>query len=151
MKSNEKGFTLIELLIVIGIIAILAAGAMIAINPGQQFKSARDSNRLSHMNTIYTGLMAHTVDNQGDFADTCPRSYTVDCEDDTDYIDYDDECWTEVNDDNCGHLTNYIRSIPEDPQGGYYLVRYASASEQDLVLATDEDNISDEDTPVFGE
>jgi len=43
MKIN-KGFTLIELLIVIGVLGILAAGLLAAVDPFEQLKKARDAN-----------------------------------------------------------------------------------------------------------
>ncbi len=43
MKRNV-GFTLMELLIVIGVLGILAAGLLAAIDPFEQLKKARDSN-----------------------------------------------------------------------------------------------------------
>ena len=66
MKSfNEKGFTLIELLIVIGIIAILAAAVIVAINPGQQFAQARNASRQSHLSSISTAIYSHYVTEGG--------------------------------------------------------------------------------------
>jgi prepilin-type N-terminal cleavage/methylation domain-containing protein len=43
--SHKKGFTLIELLIVIGILGILAAGLLAAIDPLEQLKRGRDTQR----------------------------------------------------------------------------------------------------------
>lgn len=42
--KKQKGFTLMELLIVIGVLGILAAGLMAAIDPFEQLKKARDAN-----------------------------------------------------------------------------------------------------------
>ena len=44
---RKKGFTLIELLVVIGIIGILAAGILAAIDPLEQLKKGRDSQKRS--------------------------------------------------------------------------------------------------------
>lgn len=44
LKTNNKGFTLIELLVVIGILAVLLAITLIAINPQRQFAQAKTHN-----------------------------------------------------------------------------------------------------------
>jgi prepilin-type N-terminal cleavage/methylation domain-containing protein len=65
MMKNKKGFTLIELLIVIAIITILAAAAIVGINPAQRFKAARNATRWNHMNSIATGVYSYAVENAG--------------------------------------------------------------------------------------
>lgn len=68
--KKQKGFTLIEILVVIGIIAILAAVVLIAINPARQFAQARDSQRVSNLNTILNAVGQRMADNRGVFAGT---------------------------------------------------------------------------------
>ncbi len=51
-----KGFTLIEILIVIALIAILAAITIIAINPQQNFRDARNAQRSANVNSILSGV-----------------------------------------------------------------------------------------------
>lgn len=67
-KKNQKGFTLIEVLIVIGIIAILATIVIIAINPARQFAQARDTQRVSNVNTILNAIGQRIADGKGIFA-----------------------------------------------------------------------------------
>lgn len=42
--ARPKGFTLIELLIVIGVLGVLAAGLLAAVDPFEQLKKGRDTN-----------------------------------------------------------------------------------------------------------
>ena len=76
--SENKGFTLIEILVVIGIIAILAAIVIIAINPARQFAQARDSQRVSNVNSILNAIGQNVADNKGTFtcAATIPPTAT---------------------------------------------------------------------------
>ena len=65
----KRGFTLIEILIVIGIIAVLAAIVIVAINPARQFALARNSQRVSNVNAILNAIGQNMADNKGIF--TC--------------------------------------------------------------------------------
>ncbi|MDP2669016.1 MAG: prepilin-type N-terminal cleavage/methylation domain-containing protein [bacterium] len=65
MNKQNKGFTLIEILIVIGIIAILAAVVLIAINPARQFAQANNSQRSSNVNTLLNAVGQKLADTKG--------------------------------------------------------------------------------------
>ena len=68
-RPINKGFTLIEILVVIGIIAILAAIVIVAINPARQFAQARNSQRQSNIESILNAVGQNIADNKGIF--TC--------------------------------------------------------------------------------
>ena len=52
----KRGFTLIELLIVIGVISILATTVVLVLNPAQLLAQARDSARISDLNSIKSAI-----------------------------------------------------------------------------------------------
>jgi len=68
--SKAKGFTLIEILVVIGIIAILAAIVIIAINPAKQFAQARNTQRQAGGNSLLNAIGQRLADNKGIFTGT---------------------------------------------------------------------------------
>ena len=68
---DNKGFTLIEILVVIGIIAILAAVVIVALNPARQFAQARNSQRSSNVTTLLDGVWQRMIDNNGVWSTTC--------------------------------------------------------------------------------
>lgn len=61
----QRGFTLIEILVVIGLIAILAAIVLIAINPARQFAQANDSQRTGNVNSILNAVGQYMADHKG--------------------------------------------------------------------------------------
>ncbi len=65
LPIRQKGFTLIELLVVIGILAVLLAITLIAINPARQFSQANNTKRSSDVNSILNAVHQYAADNKG--------------------------------------------------------------------------------------
>jgi type IV pilus assembly protein PilA len=121
--KKQKGFTLIELLVVIGIIAILAAIVIIAINPARQFALARNAQRWSNVNTILNAAWQYGVDHQGTLPASITGTATEICK---------------TNATSCASLVDlsvltengiYVVAIPNDPKGastngtGYFILQ----------------------------
>ncbi|MBU2632269.1 type II secretion system GspH family protein [Patescibacteria group bacterium] len=64
-QKIQRGFTLIELLIVIGILAILLAITLIAINPQRQFQMANDTQRKSDVNAVLNAISQYVTEHNG--------------------------------------------------------------------------------------
>ncbi|HVZ76337.1 MAG TPA: prepilin-type N-terminal cleavage/methylation domain-containing protein [Candidatus Paceibacterota bacterium] len=121
IHSAKRGFTLIEILIVIGIIAILAAIVIIAINPAKQFAQARNTQRQAAVNTILNAIGQRIADNKGTFGGsftigtntyTCPTLPPS-----TPSTPIDNGAGTGL-DFSCLQPT-YVASLPVDPDATY--------------------------------
>jgi prepilin-type N-terminal cleavage/methylation domain-containing protein len=105
---KKQGFTLIEVLIVIGIIAILAAVVLVAINPARQFAQARNSQRIANVNALINAIGQNMADNKGLF--TCATGALPDT--------------ATIMKSTSGYdirtclVPNYLPEIPHDPASG---------------------------------
>ena len=162
MKNNNKrGFTLIELLIVIGIIAILAAAVIVAINPGQQFAQARNATRWNHINSLNNSIFSFSVDNQGQFPDCLVGEDGTDraVVDDADYEKlatdptwyYLDVCFGDEQgrvssdgyDSDHDEIGSYMSDMPADPQDGHYYIGRVDNNDLIITSTATEFNLED--------
>jgi len=76
--NQPQGFTLIELLIVIGVLGILAAGLLAAVDPFEQLKKGRDSNTRNQVVELHNGFIRYYA-THGDLPwndDACVADFT---------------------------------------------------------------------------
>lgn len=146
MSVNEKyhsAFTLIELLMVVGVLSVLMVAVILVINPVQHLKQARDTNRLTDIETLHkavslfmfnnpNGELGVTGDvyvsipsNQTDCSDLgLPAGPTYHCVDAAHLLKNDGTGWVPVN-LTMGSITPPIPKLPIDPintvaDGFYY-------------------------------
>jgi prepilin-type N-terminal cleavage/methylation domain-containing protein len=62
---SQHSFTLIELLVVVGILVLLLAITLIALNPAEIFIRANNAKRQSDVNSILNAVTQHTLDVRG--------------------------------------------------------------------------------------
>jgi len=122
--KNKSGFTLLEILLVIGIIGILAAIVIIAINPGRSLAKSRDLQRKVGITEINKALSQYYIDNN-QYPSTITSSLQSICN-------------TGANSTSSGLCVNgevdlsmlvptYLPAIPVDPTGvGYKVGRNSS-------------------------
>jgi type IV pilus assembly protein PilA len=103
MKRNKRGFTLIEILVVIGILAVLFAIALVAINPARQFSQANNTKRRSDVNAILNAIHQYAADNKG----ALPTAITTSAATIGNGTGEADICASVV--------TRYLAALPRDP------------------------------------
>lgn len=113
MQKLQKGFTLVELLVVIGILAILTAVVLVAVNPGKQLIQARDTERKAEVNTVLSAVTALLADPNATGSlpamNVCPTMSNV----------FADGTGTPLGDINLSVVAPiYVAALPEDPTSG---------------------------------
>lgn len=110
LNQAQKGFTLIEILVVIGLIAILAAIVLIAINPARQFAQANNSQRDANVNAILNAVGQYLADNKG----VLPSQISG-------LTPYATTSISKGGVDICAALVpTYLPQLPTDPTAGVY-------------------------------
>ena len=106
LPARRQGFTLIELLVVIGIIGILAAVVLVAVNPGRQFASARDTQRRADLYSLTNAIYQYAAENNGNLPTVITTGEAC--------VGTDAACVNLAPE----IVPTYIASIPKDPSIG---------------------------------
>lgn len=116
---RKQGFTLIELLVVIGILSILAVALLIAINPVEAQRKARDTQRLKDITNIQAAIEGWINDHPGEnftgqFTSSTRSTFARDCA----------SGWLSTSGGNATAYSfcNYMNRMPSDPRNASGLV-----------------------------
>ena len=116
--KKKQGFTLIELLVVIGILAVLLAITLIAINPTRQFAQANNTARRSDANAILNAISQYIADNRGQLP---PGLSTAAAGEAIDIDSTADAAEAVTGEAFCNALVpQYIAALPADPVSGEF-------------------------------
>lgn len=144
-KKLKKGFTLVELLIVIGVIAVLASLAFVALDPLARFQESRNAQRWTDVNAVLSAIKLHQVDNKGIYdssidALTDDLYYQIGEDDEGNCAETCESPAVNLQAD-CVDLDSfisgdYLQEIPIDPsvpgasynETAYYLVKHSSGA-----------------------
>ena len=110
---RSRGFTLIEILIVVGIVGILASIIIIAVNPRQNLRVARDSRRTHEAREIEQGMFQYLIEEE-----ELPTNDALPEGDESDALPI---CIRGVDDGTCLNfdpllVPDYLGYIPRDDQ-----------------------------------
>ncbi len=108
LPTGIQGFTLIELLVVIGVITILAAIVLVAVNPGRQFSSARDTQRRADLYSLTNAIYQYAAENNGRLPSYATFPATPTC------VGTTAPCF----DLSAALVPTYIAAMPTDPSTG---------------------------------
>lgn len=135
---KRQGFTILELILVIGMLAIIAAIVITAINPTSQLSSTRDAKRSQEIRELKNALEQYIID--GNSVSGVPSGITnatVICQDSISLASCTGTGFF------LGYLTpDYIVDIPIDPTEtgsiltGYYIYKSGSFNQICSPLAT---------------
>lgn len=123
-RTQPQGFTLVELLVVIGIIVILFAVVLVAVDPAKRLAQARDAVRRQDVRNILEGVEQYIVDNNGDTSGLgVDASGTTYEQIGTAGSGCDSGCTAQTTNAACADLTPslvdaYLSEIPKDPETG---------------------------------
>ena len=107
--NAKHGFTLIELLVVIGVLTVLLAIVLIAINPARQFAQANDTQRRSDVNAILNAVHQYAADFKGQLPSGVPTTSAEVIGSGGTQADICDDI-----------VPTYIAQVPIDPVSGSY-------------------------------
>lgn len=136
-NSQRLGFTLIELLVVIGILAVLLAIVLIAINPARQFALANDTSRRNDVNSILNGIHQYAAENGGNLPHVGASGAATRLTGGTTYAVVSTTGATDTGVAFCEDLVpTFIAQMPKDPSTGTYVSCTSYGSGYTVSVAT---------------